>query len=99
LTRHNPLRDDAYRDYIRSNPCAIAVRLSSFAECLFKVQCCHVKHAGMGGTYVPDHGNLWPGCGGHHQEQHNSGVDTFQRKYDINLCDVARRMEEGYKEN
>jgi len=87
----NTNRDDAYRDYIRSQPCVVGL------ECFGGTEFCHVKHAGMGGCNVPDHGNAWPGCRKHHQQSHNWGVETFQRKYGIDLCDIARKLERNYK--
>lgn len=50
----------------------------------------HVKTVGTGGL---DKGNLVPLCVDHHEEVHR-GRDTFARKYDIDLEQIAKELEQ-----
>lgn len=48
----------------------------------------HVISKGAGGTYK----DIVPLCHKHHQEQHQIGILSFQKKYDIDLSDAAKRV-------
>ncbi len=85
------LIDHAYRRRIRAKPCAVAVVLVRADECERPVQACHDNHSGMGGKDVPDHYNLWPGCGKHHAEDH-SGRETMEAKYGFSVTEVCQRL-------
>lgn len=83
--------DQARRAFVRTFPCApcLAAGLRQQTRTL----ACHLKSRGASGV---DAGNLWPGCNAHHQEQHVTGIVTFQKRYRINLARICGRIEQGY---
>ena len=104
----------AFRRFVRSHSCVAADRdwvLWSNGRYLAAAPNCrklmwegvmefaHFHHSGMGGKDVPDVGNGFPACTGHHHEFHTVGVESFQIKYDLNLPDLcaalARHFEHG----
>lgn len=84
--------DEARRAFVRTFPCApcLAAGLTQQTRTL----ACHLKSRGASGV---DAGNLWPGCNAHHQEQHVTGIVTFQKRYRINLARIAERVEYQYQ--
>lgn len=67
---------------IKSMPCAVCGDLPSDNA--------HVVSRGSGGTFK----DIVPLCRKHHLEQGNMGIDSFQRKYGIDLVAVARKVSE-----
>jgi hypothetical protein len=83
--------DEAYRGWIRGFTCAA----SGFRGCDGSVQAAHVRTRGAGG---PDRGNLVPLCAKHHGLQHEMGIKSFEKQYDLDLADMARELERQYDE-
>lgn len=48
----------------------------------------HIKSRGAGGTYL----DIIPLCPKHHHEFHQIGINSFQKKYNINLIKIADRV-------
>jgi hypothetical protein len=70
-------RSEAYLAHIQRMPCAICDALPSEAA--------HVRSRGAGGTWE----DLVPLCRDHHREQHQVGIQTFQRVHGIDLVELA----------
>jgi hypothetical protein len=73
-------RDAAWCAMIRERCCLVAV------ACAGRVECAHVQSRATGGQ---DKGNTVPLCTRHHREQHTMGAVSFERKYSLNLADIA----------
>lgn len=62
-------------------------------NCSGKVQCCHWRTAANSGTGIkPAAWDAWPGCEGHHAEQHRIGQKAFEAKYAVDCLKEARRL-------
>lgn len=61
---------------------AADVLADPLSECFGKIEECHIKHRGMGGTQVPLYRNTWSGCTRHHVQSHRSTVD-FDELYNL----------------
>ena len=73
-----PERNPVYRAWIRTLACVVP-------RCRSRdIHCAHVRVK----RYGPDVGNCVPLCARHHDEQHK-GIKTFQRKYGLNLAELA----------
>jgi hypothetical protein len=90
-------RDPAYREWIRSLPCAardaLAPYLPTLSRCYGIIECTHVKSRGAGGD---DFGNCIPLCTGHHRHQHDWGIMAFANYYKLDLAAIARNLGERY---
>jgi hypothetical protein len=77
------LRDDAFREWIREQPCAIT-------GCITRreIECAHVKARGAGGD---DLENCLPLCRTHHQYQHTVGIKSFAKEFHVDLAELARQ--------
>jgi hypothetical protein len=71
-----------HAEYIRSLPCVI--RGMDAGEC-GPSEAAHVRSRGAGGTAA----DLVPLCLRHHAEQHVTGIETFQERYEIDLRAIA----------
>lgn len=99
----NPaVRDDAYREWIRAQPCILADREPCTCSGYIRVnnrhlasQFCHVKTRGAQGG---DRKNGYPGCQGHHNEQHRIGLKSFEKRYGIHLKQLALDYDARYEE-
>lgn len=69
---------------IRTMPCLIADKHT----CGGKIEAAHAKSRGAGG----DRRHLVPLCSRAHREQHDRGIQTFNRKYAIDLLAEATRI-------
>lgn len=82
IVRHRPKKpywvDEELRAFVRTLPCVVPC-------CGRRSEACHVENKRKG----HDRFNLYPGCHGHHHEQHAHGIKTFQRKYDLDLDLIA----------
>jgi len=67
-----------YTRWIHRQPCCICGR--------GPVDAAHVRTRGASGG---EYDNLVPLCRHHHIEQHTIGIHTFQRKWQVNLRDIA----------
>ena len=81
-------KDEAYRDRVR-NRCCLICGASPPSDAA------HVRSWGAGHG---DEDNLVPLCRTHHSEQHTEGIETFQRKHDIDLEAEAERIGNEYRE-
>lgn len=93
--RFEGLRDEAYREHIRSLPCVIAGREGH--------QCWHPEHR-SDAAHVDtkargngDAGQLVPMCRRAHQDQHAYGIKSFQREYAVNLREIAGELWLAYE--
>lgn len=78
----------AHADFVRSLPCIVRrVHPRLRTPCFGLVVACHFQSRGAGG----DRFSLFPACQGHHQEQHQVGIVSFQELYEL---DLAREVEE-----
>lgn len=59
-------------------------------DCGGPVECAHVVSRGAGGD---DRGNTIPLCRKHHREQHDKGMESFQRLYGFDLAAIATQLE------
>ncbi len=88
--RRPPEKDaPGFLQYLRGRRCI----LSRTGECRGKIRACHVDYAGDKGmaTKVADKHSV-PMCDGHHQEQHDTGWQTFEAKYRINCLSLAAQF-------
>lgn len=87
--------DPAYRAWIRQQPCVLADHPVARARggCRGVIEPCHVKSKGASGG---DQANLYPGCSRHHEEQHQTGIRSFQTRYGINLRALATELAVQY---
>ncbi len=86
-------RDPAFIAWIRGQHCCVPVGKYWWPDRPTGiVEPAHVQTRGAGGL---DKGNTVPMCQQHHAEQHTLGIQTFQKKYGIDLkreaADYARR--------
>lgn len=82
-------RDEAFRDFIRHQPCIVAGRPGH--TCRGAVECAHLKSRGAGGT--DRGGNCVSLCARAHGEQHAMGIQTFARVTGLDLKAEAVRLE------
>lgn len=100
--RKGPMRDPGYRKYVRISPCIVCSNgcgechhINPWPECCLgrgecvgvPVDAAHTENNGMG-SKGPD-SSCVPLCRKHHQEQHKIGIDAFNKKYGINLKEIA----------
>jgi len=96
--------DEARRDFIRAQPCILSGRMgkafgpdsywfTAIHHCFAAVRACHVKSRGAGGKDV---GNMYPGCDSAHDEQHRIGIPAFEKRWGVNLKEIAQRLEAEY---
>ena len=78
--RFEGLRDEDFRAWIRERRCLLVGAPS--ARCAGRVEAAHVESKARG---AGDAGNLAPLCLRHHREQHDYGIQSFQREYGVNL--------------
>src|SRR5262245_25234872 len=104
------LVDETFRDWIRTKPCVLRGRMRSTHwtafglvtknavvvthECVGRVRACHVKSRGSSG---PDAGNLYPGCDAAHDEQGRIGLTSFERRWNLNLREIAANYALTYR--
>ena len=83
-------RDKAYCAWIRTLPCCVAGRGAWIdggkERCAGRVECAHVITRGAGGY---DRANTVALCTRHHRHQHDIGLDSFERVYEIDLTREA----------
>ena len=85
--RFEKLRDEAYRAWIREQPCQVLL-------CPRPTQATHVwsKATGTG-----DRNNLVSLCAFHHAIQHNVGIRTFAHVYECDLAAIAKELDARYE--
>ena len=86
-SRFKGKRDDAYRMFVRSQPCLIGI------FCLGVVEAHHVKTRGAGGA---DRDNLLALCGRHHSEWHTIGRRSFERRWGLDAAAEAVELGQRY---
>lgn len=77
-------RDDAYTDWIKTLGCIICGRPG--------VDPLHIRPRSLGSD---DRNNVVPGCRWHHDQQEGKTAE-FERKYGVNLRELARWYTEQY---
>lgn len=76
-----------HRRFVKGHECVVT--LKRIGECNGPIDPAHVRSAANAGTSVkPFDWFLVPLCRKHHEEQHR-GVETFMRKYGIDLWALA----------
>jgi hypothetical protein len=86
--------DESYRQWIRLLPCLLRGRTGCPVGDWGVIDAAHVKTRGSGGK---DRANLVPLCHYHHMEQHDLGIPSFERKYEVSLRTSARQLTEVYE--
>lgn len=101
VPKNPPVRDDAFRDHIRQMRCLLADREPCTCGKYIHVgsrrmvtEACHVRTRRNNG----DRANLVPLCSSHHKEQHQKGIKTFERMYDLDLRAIAADLWDRYQE-
>ena len=82
-----PLRSPAHRQWIRGNHCATG------SQCISPIEAAHVRtdtNCGIG--MKPGDEWIIPLCLRHHAEQHNIGERGFERKYNIDMKEIAAAL-------
>ena len=87
-----PWRNASYRAWIRTHLCGICNDLGVSPWRRLPVEAAHVATGGTG-TKASDYWCV-PLCMTHHKELHASGIETFQRTYDVHLTEVAEDLAE-----
>lgn len=84
--QHESKRVPEFLQWLRGRACLI-----NGADCEGKMEAAHVDYAGGKGMgmKVPDKFCV-PLCNKHHTEQHNTGIDTFERRHKTKLLDASR---------
>jgi hypothetical protein len=80
-------QDEAQREFVRGQPCAIAVCPGTLCEGF--VEAAHVIGRGTGAF---DAGDLVPLCRHHHSLHHTLGTDGMYQHTGINLAEDAIRL-------
>lgn len=81
-------RDKKYRDWIHSQPCALSGQ--------WDVVMHHVRTNFLGLGLKPDDRYCIPISIDLHLEGHRIGWTTFERKYNVNLVELAEKCYEAY---
>lgn len=77
-----------HRKFIRSLQCCIAICRSDSMG--LRTECAHVRHETDGGAGLrPSDWWTLPLCFFHHAEQHAIGEPAFEKRYGINMKDIA----------
>lgn len=84
-------------DPIRAMQCAVRGHSRSATRCHGRIEAAHVVARGMGGAHG-DRRDLVPLCASHHWEQTMIGMGRFEKKYDLNLTDLAAAVAVGMDE-
>ena len=88
LQKQTPERNEAYREFIRNQPCCICSRTAHLRKDIRRRlrrggQCSHVGRTGKGmGQKCSDYESV-PKCASHHRELHDKGKRKFALKYGI----------------
>jgi hypothetical protein len=87
--------DRDLREWIKTLPCVIGVKLGTFRHCSRGRDPHHVKSRGSSG---PDHGNLVPLCRTHHDEHDYMGCESFPAFYGVDLKAIAQDLYSRYQQ-
>ena len=94
--------DEGLRDWIRGLRCILdgwGVKVwtrpgtGTTHMCWGSSQVCHIKSRGTGG---PDRNNVVPMCAYAHDEQHRIGIPAFEKRWGVNLKEVAHALTAQY---
>ena len=77
-------RNEAFREWVRGLPCALAGCVIQRGD---ESHCAHVKTRGAGGGDV---GNCLPLCPAHHRSQHDMGIKSFEQWQHVDLAKRAQ---------
>src|SRR3990167_10613794 len=82
------IRCDAHLQWVRRMKCALDTTL-----CSDKIEACHVRTGTDGGTGIkPSDSWVIPMCSTHHREQHQCGEPAFERRYIIDMKEIAQAL-------
>lgn len=80
-----------HEQWVRGFAC-VAIRADG-DNCHGKIQLCHFREAANSGTGLkPAAWFTFPGCEGHHEEQHRIGQPAFERKHKLSLRAECLRL-------
>lgn len=88
--RFEGLRDEPFREWIRSLPCLLAIQPGH--DCWHPEKRSDAAHVESKARGAGDAGNLVPLCRRAHQEQHDYGLKSFQRVHGVNLRLIAGEL-------
>lgn len=77
FTKH--FHSTGYLTYVHGLDCCVG------RGCAGPIQAAHVQSRGAGGTYE----SIVPMCSYHHNAQHSSGIESFQRQHALDLKAIA----------
>ena len=88
LRESGVIRCDSHLQWTRGCVCAVAERVElEIDQCEGKMHAHHVRTRGAGGGDE----QVVALCSTHHGELHNRGVQTFEKKYGVNLTETAAK--------
>lgn len=88
LREEPQIRCDSHLQWVRGHACSVGG--SSGQGCSGRIEAAHVRTGTDGGLGVkPSDTHTIPLCSGHHQEQHTIGESAFERRYGINMRQIA----------
>ena len=84
-------RSEPHKQFVRGFVCVLFGKDGH--ECDSKVRACHVRTGTDGGMQMkPSDFWTYPGCDRAHGIQHDIGEPEFERRYGLNLKDIARKI-------
>jgi len=80
-----------HRKWVRSHECCASLHgFDEFDFCEGPIEFMHVRSAANAGTaLLPFDWFGVPGCSKHHKWQHVHGAESFQKRYGVNLWELA----------
>lgn len=87
----SPIRCQGHLKFVRGFNCVCSEIDPS--GCGGKIEAAHVRRGTDGGIgSKPGDNWTYPGCSEHHAEQHRIGEQSFEKKYRLNLKQIAERL-------
>lgn len=83
-----PLRCTAHLAWIRGCTCS-----TPGPDCVLNIEAAHVRRGQGGGMGLkPGDDRTLPLCSAHHAEQHRIGERAFERRYSIDMVEIAEAL-------
>lgn len=83
-----------FADFVREYGCVVARDTGSLSGCAGRVEFCHRKSRGAGGGW---RNNSFGACTKHHREQHDAGINTWEKRHSFDLdlwcCAITHQYE------
>src|ERR1700675_4979891 len=90
--RFEHVKDEKYREYVRSLDCLL--KGVKGHTCWGPTEFCHVRTKATGSG---DRANGWPGCHAAHSDQHQRGIRTFEKVWKLRaLEEIAATIDGVY---